>query len=197
MADQKDSLPEDYFNNVYQNSNDPWNFESSEYELGKYKETVKYLSRDFFKNAFEIGCSIGVLTHMFADRCGALLSVDAAEAPLVKARSRLRGFEHVRIEKMSVPQQFPEEQFDLILMSEVGYYLSMPDLLKLQQEMLNHLEKGGQLLLVHWTPEVHDYPLTGDQVHEAFLAISGEGGPLKLLHSSRAENYRLDSFEKR
>ena len=196
MSDQKQTLPEDYFNDVYRNSNDPWNFETSEYELNKYKTTIQALTKGHYQRAFEIGCSIGVLTEMLAPKCNALLSVDAAEAPLVKARARLQGFQHVQIEKMAVPEQFPDEQFDLILMSEVGYYFAMPDLEKLLEKILAHLEKGAQLLLVHWTPEVHDYPLTGDQVHELFIAASGPGKALKLVHSQRQENYRLDSFEK-
>ncbi|MCF2489193.1 class I SAM-dependent methyltransferase [Dyadobacter sp. CY347] len=196
MSDQKQTLPEDYFNDVYRNSNDPWNFETSEYELNKYKTTIQALTKAHYHNAFEIGCSIGVLTEMLAPKCDALLSVDAAEAPLVKARARLEGSKHVQIEKMAVPEQFPDQQFDLILMSEVGYYFAMPDLEKLMEKILAHLEKGGQLLLVHWTPEVHDYPLTGDQVHELFLAASGQSKPLKHVHSHREENYRLDSFEK-
>lgn len=196
MSDEKDTLPEDYFNDVYRNSNDPWNFETSEYESKKYLATLHALTKDHYKSAFEIGCSIGVLTEMLAPRCASLLAVDAAEAPLILARRRLNGFAHVTVEKMAVPEQFPEEEFDLIMLSEVGYYFAMPDLKKLQAKMLQHLKKGGQLLLVHWTPEVHDYPLTGDQVHEVFISASGPSQPLKLLHSVREETYRLDSFEK-
>ncbi|QRR01463.1 SAM-dependent methyltransferase [Dyadobacter sandarakinus] len=197
MADQMETLTEEYFNYVYQNSHDPWNFESSEYELNKYAVTISSLIKERYGRAFEIGCSIGVLTQMLAVRCNTLLSVDVAEAPLVKARSRLSEFPHVEIQKMTVPAQFPEQSFDLIVMSEVGYYFTMPDLLQLQQRILDHLEEGGQLLLVHWTPEVHDYPLTGDQVHEAFLSLSKDLQPLRLVQSLRAETYRLDSFVRR
>lgn len=196
MSDPKQTLPEDYFNDVYRNNSDPWDFEGSEYERDKYAVTIKALSKERFQNAFEIGCSIGVLTQMLAPRCDKLLSVDAAEAPLSKARNRLSGVENVQISKMSVPQEFPDEQFDLIVLSEVGYYFSMPDLIGLRDKILGHLQTGGQLLMVHWTPHVHDYPLTGDEVHETFCEISGPDKPLKLLHNLRHETYRLESFEK-
>ena len=196
MSDPKKTLPEDYFNDVYRNSNDPWNFETSEYELNKYKATIHALASDSYKNVFEIGCSIGVLSEMLAPKCDKLLTVDAAEAPLVKARERLRKYPQVSVQKMAVPDQFPDEKFDLILMSEVGYYLAMPDLERLQEQILGHLEMNGQLLLVHWTPEVHDYPLTGDEVHDTFMALSGPGKPLRHLLNQREKTYRLDSFEK-
>jgi 2-polyprenyl-3-methyl-5-hydroxy-6-metoxy-1,4-benzoquinol methylase len=196
MPEYKQTLPEAYFNDVYQNNDDPWDFETSAYELNKYKTTINALIRDTYRNAFEIGCSIGVLSEMLAGRCEKLLSVDAAEAPLVKARKRLQSCGQVEFAKMAVPQAFPDQQFDLILMSEVGYYLSMPDLEILQEKILLHLQKEGQLLLVHWTPEVHDYPLTGDQVHESFISLSGTDKPLKQVFSLRDKTFRLDSFQR-
>ncbi|GGB97725.1 SAM-dependent methyltransferase [Dyadobacter sediminis] len=197
MSDHKKSLTEDYFDKVYQNNEDPWNFETSEYEFNKYKTTMDALTCATYRNAFEIGCSIGVLSEMLAVRCQRLLSIDAAKAPLVKARRRLERFNHVQVQQMAVPGQFPDERFDLVLISEVGYYLSMTDLEILQGQILAHLDQYGQLLLVHWTPQVDDYPLTGDQVHEAFQLLSGPGQPLELLFSLREKTYRLDSFQKR
>ncbi|WP_221392460.1 SAM-dependent methyltransferase [Dyadobacter sp. NIV53] len=196
MSDHKKTLPEDYFNDVYRNNNDPWNFETSEYELNKYKATIRALARNSYKNIFEIGCSIGVLSEMLAPKCDQLLTIDAAEAPLVKARERLKKYSNVSVQKMAVPDQFPDQKFDLILISEVGYYLAMSDLERLMEQILAHLETNGQLLLVHWTPEVHDYPLTGDEVHDAFMKLCGNGKPLKHLLNQREKTYRLDSFEK-
>lgn len=196
MSKPNETLPENYFDDVYRNNDDPWNFETSEYEKGKYAATLKALPKPFYDAAFEVGCSIGVLTEMLAPKCGRLLSVDSAEAPLVKARRRLENAANVVLKKMAVPEQFPGSMFDLILVSEVGYYLSMADLQKFAQQITTHLLSGGHLLLVHWTPEVPDYPLTGDEVHDYFMTQSGSGKPLKHLHHQREEKYRLDLFER-
>ena len=196
MEKPNNSLPEDYFNDVYRNSEDPWDFETSEYEYRKYNSTVDALTKESYKNAFEIGCSIGVLSEMLAAKCEKLLAVDVAEAPLVKARKRLDKYQQIVVQKMAVPHQFPSEEFDLIVISEVAYYLAWPDFKLLQQQILAHLETGGQLLLVHWTPVVHDYPLTGDEVHDDFMKLSGSGQPLKHILNQRVETYRLDLFEK-
>ncbi len=196
MPKPKETLPENYFDDVYKANEDPWSFETSEYERGKYEATLKALPRDVYKNAFEIGCSIGVLTKMLAPKCEALLAVDSVEAPLEKARKRLHERKQVTISKMAVPGDFPSDDFDLIIVSEVGYYLSTEDLQLLIGKIIDQLLPGGQLLLVHWTPEVHDYPLTGDEVHDAFMQQSGDGKPLKHLLNQREEKYRLDLFEK-
>ena len=192
----KDTLTPHYFEAVYGANEDPWQFETSPYEHAKYAATIAALPRSNYKSGFEIGCSIGVLTSQLATRCRKLLSVDVSEVALGKARQRLADAPQVRIENRMVPADFPDEQFDLMVVSEVGYYLSMPDLLKTRQLMLDHLEPGGHLLLVHWTPAVPDYPLTGDEVHAVFLAKAGIGQPLRHLNGVREETYRLDLFER-
>lgn len=190
------TLTESYFNDVYSHNDDPWQFETSDYERHKYQATVQALPRSSYQRGFEIGCSIGVLTELLSQKCQSLLSIDTAEKPLVRARQRLSNAPHVTLQKMEVPDQFPEQQFDLVVMSEVGYYLAMPDLQRLAQKIITHLDNGGHLLLVHWTPLVHDYPLTGDQVHETFLNLCGEGQPFTHLNGQREETYRLDLFQK-
>ena len=191
------SLPTTYFDDVYRANDDPWAFATSPYERSKYEATLAALPKERYAHAFEIGCSIGVLSEMLAGRCDRLLSVDASELPLKTARQRLATYGHVTVEPMSVPDQFPDDRFDLILLSEVGYYLVMADLLRTRQLMLDHAEPGGHLLLVHWTPVVPDYPLTGDQVHDQFMAVSGDGQPLIHWRNQRTDKYRLDLFQKR
>ncbi|MGI4727010.1 MAG: SAM-dependent methyltransferase [Janthinobacterium lividum] len=193
---EKNSLSSDYFDDVYQRNDDPWDFENSTYEKQKYEATLTALPHLIYKNVFEIGCSIGVLSEKLALRSKKLLSVDVADLALAKATQRLKKFPQVKVEKLSVPQQFPKESFDLILLSEVGYYLSKNDLQKLAFLMINHLETGGQLLLVHWTPFVPDYPQTGDEVHDYFMNLCQQKQHLQHLFYQREEKFRLDLFEK-
>ncbi len=191
------TLPQSYFDDVYRANSDPWSFETSDYERQKYEATVKALPDPHYHNAFEIGCSIGVLTQMLADRCDQLLAVDASELPLQAARTRLAAYPNVTIQLMNVPAEFPDGPFDLVLLSEVGYYFSREDLALARQRIIDALSPKGNLLMVHWTPFVPDYPLTGDQVHDFFLEAGQEGGPLTHLLNQRAETYRLDLFEKK
>ena len=194
---QPNTLPPDYFDAVYRANEDPWGFETSPYEREKYAATLAALPHPHYAEAFEIGCSLGVLTQQLAARCGHLLAVDVAQAALDKARQRCANLPQVELQLMRIPEEFPAaQQFDLILVSEVGYYWSPEDLQRSADLMLQALRPGGQLLLVHWTPLVHDYPLTGDDVHEFFLAKAGPDGPLRHLSGQRQETYRLDLFER-
>lgn len=191
------SLPPRYFEEVYAANADPWGFETSPYEAAKYAATLAALPRPRYASAFEIGCSRGVLSERLAPRCCCLLAVDVVESALEVARARCRHLPQARFERMIVPAEFPTERFDLVLVSEVGYYWSGADLAAARDKILAALDPGGHLLLVHWTPFVHDYPLTGDEVHEGFLAAATEGRPLRRLGGRREKTYRLDLFERR
>ena len=189
----KPTLPRDYFDRLYQNDADPWNFATKEYEHRKYAATLENLPRARYRNALELGCSIGVLTQMLAARADRLWSVDAAQIAVEAARARCADLANVEIQRATLPAEFPAGQFDLMMMSEVGYYFALPDLKSLSERVLGGLETGGDLMLVHYLPDVPDYPLTGDDVHRFFLEISG----LQHLSGLRAQRYRLDCFRKK
>jgi SAM-dependent methyltransferase len=193
---QNQSLTPEYFDALYSADADPWKFKTSDYEAEKYAATLAALPRSRYHSAFEIGGSIGVLTEMLAQRCDALLSVDVSEQAQRQAIDRCKSLSHVRFQLLQVPQSYPNEQFDLTVLSEVGYYWCWEDMKQSQQLMLNHLEPGGHLLLVHWTPygDYYDNPLSGDQVHEAFLALPSS--QIKHIMGERGEKYRLDLFER-
>lgn len=196
MHSSQQSLTPDYFDALYQADSDPWGFETSDYEAEKYAATLAALPKPRYRSAFEIGGSIGVLTEKLAERCDSLLSIDVSEKAQRQAIARCQALPHVRFQLMQVPQSYPTEQFDLTVLSEVGYYWCWDDLQTAQHLMLSHLEPGGHLLLVHWTPyaDYYDNPLSGDEVHEAFLALPSS--QLKHLGGDRAEKYRLDLFER-
>lgn len=196
MKSSQPSLRPEYFDSLYNADPDPWKFETSEYEAKKYADTLAALPRSRYRSGFEIGGSIGVLTEMLAQRCDSLLSIDVSEKAQAQAIARCQALSHIRFQIMQVPQAYPDEQFDLTVLSEVGYYWCWEDLQKAQKLMLSHLEPGGHLLLVHWTPyaDYYDYPLSGDEVHEAFLSLPSS--QLQHLKGDRAEQYRLDLFER-
>lgn len=191
----RESLTPEYFEDVYNANDDPWDFETSGYEAAKYAATLEALPRFAYDSAFEIGCSIGVLTEKLAARCERLFAIDVNEKALAQAQQRCANLPQVHLQKMQIPDEFPAEKFDLIIVSEVGYYLSVEDWKTAQEKILTHLNPNGNVVLVHWTHFVHDYPQTGDEVHESFTATAD--GRLTHLKTSRTADYRLDVWEKK
>jgi SAM-dependent methyltransferase len=193
MSDLQRSVPGGEFNAKYAQDDDPWGFASSPYELEKYRTSIAELPRDTYEHCLEIGCSIGVFTEMLAYRCNRLLAVDISEIAVQRARIRCRNLDHVKVATCDIPAEFPDGKFDLIVLSEVGYYWASVDLIKARHTIIEHLTPGGQLLLVHWTLPIDDAPLTGDDVHDLFVAAP----ELDRVGCRREPTYRLDVLEMR
>ncbi|MFZ4410131.1 MAG: class I SAM-dependent methyltransferase [Paracraurococcus sp.] len=191
MSRPDSSLPPDYFEAIYARDPDPWRFAESAYERAKYDASLATLERPHYPRALEIGCSIGVLTRDLAPRCGQLLALDAAAAPLDAARARCAGLPQVAFRQMLVPRDWPADAapFDLILLSEVVYYLDAADVGRLAARVGAALAPGGEVLLVHWTGAT-DYPLSGDAATGIFLDAAK--GYAAVTRQSRAAGYRLD-----
>ena len=187
--DGRASLPAEYFDALYAGDPDPWSLESRWYERRKRALLLASLPRERFSHAFEVGCATGPLTSELARRCDRVLAVDAAAAPLVTARTRLRDRVGVTVEQRRVPQQWPAgAQFDLIVLSEVAYYCSVADLDLLVRFAVDSLAPEGTLVACHWRHPAVDHPLSGDAVHAALLAQSG----LRALATHLEEDFRLD-----
>jgi predicted TPR repeat methyltransferase len=184
-------LGREYFEGLYAESEDPWDFEVSEYEHNKYARTLAALGDRTFRRAFEAGASIGVFTEMLADRCDELLAVDVSERAVAVARRRLSGRVHVRVERRTLPEQMPDGPFDLIVASEVLYYFPREEMLTVLRGFEHELAPGGVLLAVHWRRKTETYPLQGDEVHELLVEHT------RLLNKETIvePDYRLDLFE--
>ncbi len=185
-----ESLPGGYFDALYAGDADPWGFRTRDYERDKYKDTLKALDGRRFARGVELGCSIGELTAQLAPSCDALLGVDIAQAALDQAVTRNAHNEHVRFARMTLPEERPEGRFDLIVLSEVLYYFSRPDLEEVARWVASVLQPDGVALLVHWLGETPDYPATGEEAVEHFLTATSPALTTDLRW--RRASYRLD-----
>lgn len=88
----------------------------------------------------------------------------------VAGESATPGPSGVELRRMAAPAQWPEGEFDLVVLSEVGYYSGEEDLGLLLHRVLGSLSADGVLLACHWRHPVADYLLDGDRVHAAIGA---------------------------
>ena len=189
MSRRETTLTADYFESLYAGDADPWRFASSDYERAKYAATLDGLPKPTYARGLEVGCSIGVLTEQLAKRCDALLSLDIAEGALDQARRRCAHLSHVAFERAQVPRDWPAGRYDLVLLSEVVYYLDRNDVAALASHVEASVAEDADVVLVHWLG-LTDYPLTGDEAADLF--ISRSAGYSRVLHQSRTDQYRLD-----
>ena len=166
-------LSRDYFEQLYARRPDPWGFDTRWYERRKRALTMAALPRPAYGRVLELGSSTGLLTALLAERSEALVAVEISEAAAEEARRRLAGARGVTVERADVRDGLPAGRFDLIVVSEVAYYLSQEDVRALADDMLAHLHKDGEVVLCHWRWPVADYPLSGDAVHELLADALG------------------------
>ena len=187
------SVPGAYFEALYERDPDPWRFESSRYEKDKYAATLAAIGDKKIPRAWEVGCSIGVFTEALASRCAALLAVDVADAALDRARRRCADRPHVSFQRMRIPDEWPEGRFDLIVFSEVLYFLSAYEVRLTARRAVAALTPYGRVVLVNWTGET-GHALSGDAAADMFhAAVAPDVVP--LCHERRT-GYRLDIYRR-
>lgn len=168
-----------YFERLFEASDDPWSFKSRWYEARKRALTLAALPKLRYGRAYEPGCANGELSAALAGRCDSLLCSDGTSRAVELARQRLAGLDHVRVTQGWVPDEWPEGQFDLIVLSEIGYFLTPEALDRVALQTRLSLAPGGTVLACHWRWPIAGCELAGDAVSERL------GAGLQLPLSTR------------
>ena len=182
----------EFFERMYAKSEDPWNFAGSAYEQARYEATVDALRGRRYESAFEPGCSVGALTVKLAEVCDHVLAVDVSESAVKRARERCEGLPQVTVEVGGLQKRLDMRAFDLVVLSEIGYYFEPAEWERMCRAMVASMQRDAALIAVHWLGNSADHRMSGDEVHQ----ILTEQGNLRRGHSARFESFRLDRWTK-
>lgn len=168
-------LPAEHFEDLYARCPNPWGYQSRWYERRKHALTLACLPAERYQRAFEPGCSIGVLTTALSARCDHVLAADMSAGALDLARRAASGLPNVELRRLRVPREWPEQSFDLVVLSELGYYLSPVELGHFVERAQGSLVAGGHLVAAHWRGVAEDFlnPGGADDVHGRLLTGTG------------------------
>jgi predicted TPR repeat methyltransferase len=172
---------------------DPWSYETSEYEQAKYAATLAACGPGPFAHALELGGSIGVFSALLAPRCERLDTLDLAPTAVAAARERLAGHPAACAHLGSIPEDLPAGPFDLVVASEVLYYLDGERLSCTLARLADVLATGGRLVAVHWRPTSPERPLSAERVHRLLRSRNWLAPLTELSHP----DYLLDVLERR
>lgn len=182
------SVDAGYFDGLFAASDDPWAFKSRWYEVRKRAFTLACLPAARYASAYEPGCANGELSAALADRCDALLVSDGSHAATTLARKRLIELRHVTVTQAWLPEEWPSAGFDLVVLSELGYYLDRRSLVSLACKARESLRPGGTVVACHWRAQIEGCELDGDLVHELLDATLGLPSHGQWLES----DFRID-----
>jgi SAM-dependent methyltransferase len=162
---------EGYFDDLYDNSSDPWAYRQRWYEKRKRDLTLASLPRQRYANAFEPACSNGELSLALATRCDRLLSTDFNAQAVGLAQKRLANTPGASVEQRTLPKGWPPGKFDLIVLSEIGYYLSPSDWEAVALQAAHSLTADGTLLACHWLHPIEGCAMNGLDVHRVLAEV--------------------------
>ncbi len=140
-----------YLNGLYARDPDPWHLREGWYEHRKLQLLLACLPKERYTAAFEPGCSVGEVTARLAERCDRLLAADFHADAVAAARQRTVANPNVDVRQLLLPQQWPREgRFDLIVLSEIGYFLSRSAWAELCARTRASLAADATVLACHW-----------------------------------------------
>lgn len=188
----------DHFERLYSASDDPWRVRESWYEQRKRAVILASLPQRRYRNAYEPGCGNGELSAELAQRCAHLLASDASPAAVALSRSRLAACAPgaARVERHVLPEDWPladTVRFDLIVVSELAYYLDCAAFTQLQAHILASLAPGGTLVFCHWRHDFDDRVQASADLHAAMTALPALA---QVLHHRDAD-FLLDIWSAR
>lgn len=140
----------DHFRRLYDHKDDPWDYETSPYEAAKYAATLAALTRPSYACAIEAGCSIGVLSALLAPRCVQFLAVDLVQRAVDSAAARLAPYPGAQALRATLPEDWPQGRYDLIVLSELLYYLSAPGIDAMARLIARDAVPGAECVMVHY-----------------------------------------------
>lgn len=170
-----------YFESLYNAANDPYGVQDRWYEQRKIAVLLASLPRKWFASGYEPGCGSGVLTAELANRCERLLAGDWSQGAVATARQRTSHSKNVTIEQHALPLDWPGKRgpFDLIVLSELGYFLDRQGMNEIAQHCARSLSSTGVLVACDWKPDFAERALATKDVH---TALAGIGLPQLVAH---------------
>jgi glycosyltransferase involved in cell wall biosynthesis/SAM-dependent methyltransferase len=178
---------------------DPWNYLSA-YEQEKYARQRAILPEGTIGTALELACAEGLFTAQLAPRVDRLIAADISATALGRAKEHCKTLENVSFEQLDLISDALPEGLDLIVCSEVLYYLAdEAELERVAKRLVAALRPGGRIITAHayvlkddmsrsgfdW-----DSPFGGKKIAEVFDAVPG----LVLERSIQTELYRIDRY---
>ena len=155
-----------YFDRMWSTGDDPWDHGGRWYEARKYRLTVAALPRRRYRRAFEPGCGTGLLTALLAPRVDRLVACDRSARAVDVTRRRCADLAGVEVTRGRLPDGWPGGTFDLVVLSEVLYYLDDAQLDRALAHTVASLDPHGHVVAVHYRQPVAEHARLGDDVHE-------------------------------
>ncbi|MGM8885645.1 class I SAM-dependent DNA methyltransferase [Psychrobacter sp. 1U2] len=201
---QTAAYSETYFDALYNDNSDPWQYQTRWYEKRKRDICLAILPQANYVNAIELGCGNGVFSELLAERCLSLLSIDGNQKAVELAKQRLANDSSIKVIQGVIPQALADgltdnnQTYDLIVISEILYYLPLTDIDRVITWIKQSLATGGTLLCCHWRYNIDGFEMTGETVHYRLQQAFNKENKLAFTHQSQIvdSDFLLDVWQR-
>ncbi|EAU42145.1 hypothetical protein FP2506_16969 [Fulvimarina pelagi HTCC2506] len=186
--------PPSHFSQLYADDGDPWHARASRYEIDKRADNCDQLKGLIFDSGLDIGCGEGHLARALVENgiAHAIHGVDRNEAIVARARRAHADIPALCFETRALPADLPEGRFDLVVVSELLYFLDERGLATLARLLAERMTLGAGLFLVNYRGETGT-PLSGRAAHDLFVALFGAS--LRSISLRQTEGYRAELLQ--
>jgi SAM-dependent methyltransferase len=137
------------FEAKFRDNSDPWNYRASAFEAYKRGVLRHACGPGVFGRGLELACANGETSAVLARICLRLLAVDGSQSAVAAALKRTQHLPNVHVQQVLLPQGMPRGPFNLIVISELLYYLKAIDLDALLEGCGDALAPGGRIVCLH------------------------------------------------
>lgn len=187
-----DAIGGDHFDAMFDKAADPWGYDDTPYERDRFARTVAALAGRHYAAALELGCANGALTAQLAPLCDRLLATDISVSALAAARRRVGALPNVTLERRTLPHDVPTGPFDLIVASDMLYYLGLEGVVSLIGRLVAQASPDCRLLIASYLGHT-ETRLTGEMSSETAIAhLPG----WRRVHAERTDRLRIDVLDR-
>lgn len=185
------------FDAHYKRYTNPFSLKGKKYEKQKLSDTLRLISAPHIEIAIDYGCGIGDASIALSGRANRILSIDGSAVALERLGARIMGrrLKNIELRHATIDDPWPiatAERADLILASEVLYYLSASELRAIGPLFRSSLRDEGRMLTCHYRKPFHDRILENEEVHHILVCSMG----VVIDKISPADHYDLIVWKK-
>lgn len=183
------------FEAKFRDTIDPWNYAASPFEAFKRGVLLRACGAGARGRVLELGCAIGETSRVLARIGLRLVALDASPTALAEAGRRNAGNPRVVFRRAVLPGGMPRGGFDLVVISEVAYYLTGRELDSLLRRVRRVTAPGGRVVVLHHVRPFDDasqLPALAQARACAFL-----GRTMRPAFAFTHARFRCAAYEKR
>jgi SAM-dependent methyltransferase len=173
---------------------DPWNYRHSRFEHQKRKVLIEACGCAKRGRGLELACANGETTRELSQLCLKLTAIDGSPTALAEAQRRHGHIQGLKFLRASLPTEMPKGPFDLIVVSEIAYYLRSHDLARLARNLPYALAPGGRVIVLDHRRRFPDAAQHSGRAHQMLCALLRRS--LRRVARSSYAQYDVAAFEK-